>query len=349
MRAIFGVSDGGGLERMRAALTSMLDWTTEAVPARGARRRRAEGHPAASPRTARVMGELDAVIARGDRAPPRGARPRRARRRALDAARRPPRGRRLADDRRRAARRARDAARRRPRDDGDRAVVGARAARPPPGRVGAAARGRRGLRGRGDQGDAAAAARAPDRAAPAQGADGDRRLGAPGGRLARCRASTSCTAGPTSTRTRSRSAPSASSSTPAGTYTWIPFGGGVRRCLGASFAQFEMAAVLRVLARRCARLEPDGLVPERTARRSITLVPAREGRCSSVAGVGERQRRLGREVRVPAGRSASGATATRYRSCPVDGTLERATPSRRVAHRGHRVTCAQLRLPTQSR
>ena len=64
---------------------------------------------------------------------------------------------------------------------------------------------------------------------------------------------------------------------PAGTYTWIPFGGGVRRCLGASFAQFEMAAVLRVLARRCSSLEPDGVVPERTARRSITLVPAREG------------------------------------------------------------------------
>ena len=65
---------------------------------------------------------------------------------------------------------------------------------------------------------------------------------------------------------------------PAGTYTWIPFGGGVRRCLGASFAQFEMATVLRVLARRCERLEPDTLVPERTARRSISLVPAREGR-----------------------------------------------------------------------
>ena len=65
---------------------------------------------------------------------------------------------------------------------------------------------------------------------------------------------------------------------PAGTYTWIPFGGGVRRCLGASFAQFEMAAVLRVLARRCERLEPDGIVPERTSRRSITLVPEREGR-----------------------------------------------------------------------
>jgi len=65
---------------------------------------------------------------------------------------------------------------------------------------------------------------------------------------------------------------------PAGTYSWIPFGGGVRRCLGASFAQFEMASVLRAVARRCERLEPDGLVPERIARRSITLVPEREGR-----------------------------------------------------------------------
>ena len=65
---------------------------------------------------------------------------------------------------------------------------------------------------------------------------------------------------------------------PAGTYTWIPFGGGVRRCLGASFALFEMATVLRVVARRCARLEPGGPVPERIARRSITLVPEHDGR-----------------------------------------------------------------------
>ena len=37
---------------------------------------------------------------------------------------------------------------------------------------------------------------------------------------------------------------------PAGTYTWIPFGGGVRRCLGASFALFEMKTVLsRIVAR----------------------------------------------------------------------------------------------------
>ena len=40
----------------------------------------------------------------------------------------------------------------------------------------------------------------------------------------------------TSTRSRSASGPSASSRRPADTYSWIPFGGGIRRCLGASFA-----------------------------------------------------------------------------------------------------------------
>ena len=34
---------------------------------------------------------------------------------------------------------------------------------------------------------------------------------------------------------------------PPGTYEWIPFGGGVRRCLGASFALFEMQIVLRTV------------------------------------------------------------------------------------------------------
>ena len=32
-----------------------------------------------------------------------------------------------------------------------------------------------------------------------------------------------------------------------GTYTWIPFGGGRRRCLGASFAQLEMKLVLQAV------------------------------------------------------------------------------------------------------
>ena len=61
---------------------------------------------------------------------------------------------------------------------------------------------------------------------------------------------------------------------PAGTYTWIPFGGGVRRCLGGSFAVFEMKTVLSELA-VSRRLRPVTPAPERVARRAITLTPSR--------------------------------------------------------------------------
>jgi cytochrome P450 len=61
---------------------------------------------------------------------------------------------------------------------------------------------------------------------------------------------------------------------PAGTYTWIPFGGGVRRCLGASFAQFEMKTVLAALVRET-RLWPSQPAGERVRRRAITLTPGR--------------------------------------------------------------------------
>jgi cytochrome P450 len=59
---------------------------------------------------------------------------------------------------------------------------------------------------------------------------------------------------------------------PPGTYTWIPFGGGVRRCLGASFAQFEMAVVLRELVRRH-HVRPANPKSERPFRRAITETP----------------------------------------------------------------------------
>src|SRR5262249_20547169 len=62
---------------------------------------------------------------------------------------------------------------------------------------------------------------------------------------------------------------------PPGTYTWIPFGGGVRRCLGASFAQFEMAVVLRELVGRRAIL-PSRPQSERPFRRAITETPRRD-------------------------------------------------------------------------
>lgn len=57
-----------------------------------------------------------------------------------------------------------------------------------------------------------------------------------------------------------------------GTYTWIPFGGGIRRCLGASFALFEMKQVLPAIVQQL-DLRPVDPKPERVARRLITLTP----------------------------------------------------------------------------
>jgi len=56
------------------------------------------------------------------------------------------------------------------------------------------------------------------------------------------------------------------------TYGWIPFGGGVRRCLGAAFAELEMRVVLEVVLRRCA-LSPASARAERVTRRNITFSP----------------------------------------------------------------------------
>ena len=56
------------------------------------------------------------------------------------------------------------------------------------------------------------------------------------------------------------------------TYGWIPFGGGIRRCIGASFAEFEMRIVLREVLTRC-DLRKASPAPEKTGRRNITLSP----------------------------------------------------------------------------
>jgi cytochrome P450 family 135 len=60
-------------------------------------------------------------------------------------------------------------------------------------------------------------------------------------------------------------------------YSWIPFGGGRRRCLGAAFASFEMKTVLRAVL-ECAELEPVGKKLEGERMRHITVVPARGSR-----------------------------------------------------------------------
>jgi cytochrome P450 len=59
-----------------------------------------------------------------------------------------------------------------------------------------------------------------------------------------------------------------------GTYTWIPFGGGRRRCLGASFALLEMKLALRAVLERC-ELQPVGARGEPARRRNITVSPTR--------------------------------------------------------------------------
>jgi cytochrome P450 family 135 len=56
------------------------------------------------------------------------------------------------------------------------------------------------------------------------------------------------------------------------TYTWLPFGGGTRRCLGASFALMEMRVVLRRVLQRAA-LRPAGPELDQVQFRGITLAP----------------------------------------------------------------------------
>ena len=62
-----------------------------------------------------------------------------------------------------------------------------------------------------------------------------------------------------------------------GTYTWIPFGGGIRRCLGAALAMAEQRVVLSAIARMTDLRAPD-LKPERPIQRNVTMIPRRGGR-----------------------------------------------------------------------
>ncbi|HEX4690642.1 MAG TPA: cytochrome P450 [Solirubrobacteraceae bacterium] len=57
------------------------------------------------------------------------------------------------------------------------------------------------------------------------------------------------------------------------TYAWIPFGGGIRRCLGAAFAEMEMRVALAEILRR-RTLRPAASDAERVARRNVTFSPA---------------------------------------------------------------------------
>jgi cytochrome P450 len=65
-------------------------------------------------------------------------------------------------------------------------------------------------------------------------------------------------------------------------YAWIPFGGGVRRCIGAAFAEYEMRTILREFVER-AELQSVDSKPEPVRVRNITLAPAKGTRVIQVA------------------------------------------------------------------
>jgi cytochrome P450 family 135 len=74
-------------------------------------------------------------------------------------------------------------------------------------------------------------------------------------------------------------------------YGWIPFGGGIRRCLGASFAEMEMRVVLETILRRTV-LESVNSRAERVTRRNVTFSPRKGTLVRS-------RRRAGKLVAVP--------------------------------------------------
>jgi cytochrome P450 len=67
-----------------------------------------------------------------------------------------------------------------------------------------------------------------------------------------------------------------------GTYTWMPFGGGIRRCLGASLAMAEQRVVLAAIARRTDLVAPDP-APERARQRNVTTIPNHGARVAVTA------------------------------------------------------------------
>jgi cytochrome P450 len=70
-----------------------------------------------------------------------------------------------------------------------------------------------------------------------------------------------------------------------GTYTWIPFGGGIRRCLGAALAMAEMRVVLEAMTRHL-DLAADTPEPERAVHRNVTMIPSRGARVTVVSRAG---------------------------------------------------------------
>ncbi|MEX0992936.1 MAG: cytochrome P450 [Solirubrobacterales bacterium] len=115
-------------------------------------------------------------------------------------------------------------------------------------------------------------------------------------------------------------------------YTWIPFGGGRRRCLGATFAQYEMKVVISTILKR-AVLRAASPKPEKLRFRGIALVPARGGE-AIVESVDGRASGDWRSQVLPVRSDDSGKVARTYsRLAPVYEVWAKFTeskPRRRV-------------------
>jgi cytochrome P450 len=87
---------------------------------------------------------------------------------------------------------------------------------------------------------------------------------------------------------------------PPDAFAWIPFGGGKRRCAGASFATLEMKSVISTVLRRLS-MRPARRKPERIKMRNIILTPAHGYRVSIERVASAPRRRLQNERGAPLG------------------------------------------------
>jgi cytochrome P450 len=79
-------------------------------------------------------------------------------------------------------------------------------------------------------------------------------------------------------------------------YSWIPYGGGIRRCIGAAFANMEMMVTLRTLLREFT-IVPTAELDEPYHSRGVANAPGAGGR----AQVYRRSARLSDSILAPAG------------------------------------------------
>jgi cytochrome P450 len=88
-------------------------------------------------------------------------------------------------------------------------------------------------------------------------------------------------------------------SSPPDNYAWIPYGGGVRRCIGAAFANMEMTVTLRTLLTDF-EFGTTYARGERLHSRGVATAPAHGGRAVVYRRAAKSSETAGRTQRVSA-------------------------------------------------